>query len=230
MLAPETIILRFGLSALLGAVIGLEREAHGRSAGLRTSILVATGTTLMMMVSQYLFEIYQGYSANSVLRVDPGRIASYAVSGMGFIGAGVVLKGKGSVRGITTASCLWMVTAIGLAVGCGYYLPGVAASVFSITTLLLFDYLKRYVNRNLYTEMIIESVEKEGQLAKVRTLLDEHKARVLFVGYSNDLSEHMITFFLHLRMREKMDWEGLAVQIARIPGLKKVQWKQGYVP
>lgn len=227
---PLIIILKFGLAALCGAIIGLEREAHGRSAGLRTNILVASGTTLMMMVSQYIFEIYQGYSTYSVLRIDPGRIASYAVSGMGFIGAGVVLKGRGSVRGLTTASCLWMVTGIGLAIGSGFYLPAVAATILSILTLLLFDYLKKFVNRNLYTEMVLKSVDRKGQIDEVRAIITKHKARILFVGFSRDLAEKNVTYYIHVRMREKVNWEKLSEELSELPGLKEIHWREGYVP
>ena len=229
-LDASTVLLRFSLAAFLGAIIGLERETHGRSAGLRTSILVATGTTLMMMVSQHIFELYKGYSDQSVIRIDPARIASYAVSGMGFIGAGVIIKGRGSVRGITTASCLWMVTAIGLAVGSGYYTPAILAGLLSTFTLLAFDHLKRHVNRNLYTEMIIRSDDIEGQLENVRKLLEKHRAKILFIGFSKDLSQQVVTFFLHLRMREKADWQKLAEEICLIAGLRQVDWKEGHVP
>jgi len=87
------------LAALLGGAVGFERETHGQAAGLRTNLLVSTGSCLLMMLSLHLPEMFQALDATSNLRIDPGRIASYAVAGMGFLGGGAILKGKGSVRG-----------------------------------------------------------------------------------------------------------------------------------
>ncbi|HBL37110.1 MAG TPA: methyltransferase, partial [Firmicutes bacterium] len=101
------------VATLLGAVIGLEREQHGRPAGLRTHILVALGSCLIMLVSIYGFPSGTGS--------DPARLAAQVVSGIGFLGAGTILRDGTSIRGLTTAASLWVVAGIGLAAGTGFY-------------------------------------------------------------------------------------------------------------
>ncbi len=111
------------LAALLGGAIGFERETHGQAAGVRTNILVGVGACLMMILSLHMEELFRHLNADSTVRLDPGRIASYAIASMGFLGAGAIIKGKGSVRGLTTAAGLWLVTGIGLSVRRRSYFP-----------------------------------------------------------------------------------------------------------
>jgi putative Mg2+ transporter-C (MgtC) family protein len=113
-------LLRLALAAALGAAVGLERELREREAGLRTHLLVALGSALFTIVSAYGFHAFLNSGA-SVVRTDPTRIAAQIVTGIGFLGAGAIIRQGLSVRGLTTAATLWAVAAIGLAVGAGYY-------------------------------------------------------------------------------------------------------------
>lgn len=131
------VVLRLLVSFALGGVIGLERESHGRPAGFRTHILVATGSCLVTLVSIY--------SADSVTRglggsVDPTRIAANIITGIGFLGAGTILRDGMTVRGLTTAASLWVVAGIGLAVGFGFY---VGAAIVAVLVTLALVYLDR---------------------------------------------------------------------------------------
>jgi len=125
-------ILRLILAALLSGIIGFEREAHGRAAGLRTHILVCVGSTLIMLTSLYIFDIYIGK-----VPLDPTRIAANVVAGIGFLGAGTIIRSGASVMGLTTAASIWAVAGIGLAVGCGYYLGALVCTFIILTTLLV---------------------------------------------------------------------------------------------
>src|SRR5436190_8412037 len=113
-------LLRLALAAALGGVIGIERELREREAGFRTHMLVALGSALFTIVSAYGFHAFLSSGA-SVIRADPTRIAAQIVTGIGFLGAGAIIRQGLSVRGLTTAATLWVVAAIGLAVGAGYY-------------------------------------------------------------------------------------------------------------
>jgi putative Mg2+ transporter-C (MgtC) family protein len=113
-------LLRLVLAAALGGVIGTERELREREAGFRTHMLVALGSALFTIVSAYGFHAFLSSGAN-VIRADPTRIAAQIVTGIGFLGAGAIIRQGLSVRGLTTAATLWVVAAIGLAVGAGYY-------------------------------------------------------------------------------------------------------------
>lgn len=115
MLNLFTTFLRLAIAFGLGSVIGFERERKGGSAGLRTHILVCTGSALIMLVSLYIFDLYQGKAT-----IDPGRIAAGVVTGIGFLGAGTIIRSRERIKGLTTAASIWISSAIGLAVGCGY--------------------------------------------------------------------------------------------------------------
>jgi hypothetical protein len=112
------LIVRLVLASLLGGIIGLEREVHGREAGVRTYLLVALGSALIMLVSEHVFLKYR-FETAAAIRIDPGRIAAQAVTGIGFLGAGVILRYQNSIRGLTTAACMWVACGIGLAIGAG---------------------------------------------------------------------------------------------------------------
>ena len=120
-------LLRLALAALLGGLIGFERELREREAGLRTHLLVSLGSALFTIVGAYGFHAFLDSGA-SVVRADPTRIAAQIVTGIGFLGAGAIIRQGLSVRGLTTAATLWVVAAVGLAAGAGYY------SVAVITT------------------------------------------------------------------------------------------------
>lgn len=123
-------LLRLALAAVLGGLIGVERELREREAGLRTHLLVAVGSALFTIVGAYGFRAFLE-SGQSVVRADPTRIAAQIVTGIGFLGAGAIIRQGLSVRGLTTAATLWVVAAVGLAAGAGYY------SAAAITTALV---------------------------------------------------------------------------------------------
>ena len=134
MLSNYHVLVRLLLATLLGGFIGFEREAHGRAAGLRTHILVCLGSALIMMTSMYIFEIYKGVAV-----VDPSRIAAQVVTGIGFLGAGTILRWGATVKGLTTAASIWAVAAIGLAIGCGFYFAAITSTVLVVTALVVFS-------------------------------------------------------------------------------------------
>ena len=147
-LAPWWEVLRLDLlgrlllAALLGGLIGLEREISGKPAGLRTNILICVGATLLMEIS-----VATAGLARPGQPADPARIAAQVVSGIGFIGAGTILVARGHVVGLTTAATLWVVAAIGLAVGARAYVPAVGTTVLVAVTLVLLRRIEDYLLR-----------------------------------------------------------------------------------
>ncbi|MDD4954494.1 MAG: MgtC/SapB family protein [Candidatus Omnitrophica bacterium] len=133
-----TVLNRIVLAVVLGGIIGLEREKKGRNAGLRTHILVCTGSSLIMLVSIYVFEMYQGK-----VPVDPSRIAAGVVTGIGFLGAGTIMGSTEGVRGLTTAASIWVSSAIGLAVGCGFFSAAAIATVVTFVTLAFLKHVEK---------------------------------------------------------------------------------------
>jgi putative Mg2+ transporter-C (MgtC) family protein len=127
------IIFKLALAGILGGLIGLERESLSRPAGLRTYTLVCVGSALAMIVS---IDIYLQYY--QTVNADPGRIAAQVISGIGFLGAGTIMREGASVQGLTTAAGLWVVACIGLAVGAGLYVPAIATTILILFVLIYF--------------------------------------------------------------------------------------------
>ncbi len=140
MLDLKTIFIRVILAAILGSLIGLEREQKSRSAGLRTHILVCMGSSLIMLVSLYIFDVYQGKAP-----VDPARIAAGVVTGIGFLGAGTIMGSAEGVKGLTTAASIWVSSAIGLAVGCGFLSAAVIVTAITFVTLAFLKRVEKYL-------------------------------------------------------------------------------------
>lgn len=115
MLSDFDLFSRIIIAFVLSGLIGFEREFFGHEAGLRTHILVCVGSTLIMLTALSLSDIYK-----SQFSIDPSRIAANVVTGIGFLGAGAIMRSREGVKGLTTASSLWVVAALGLSVGCGF--------------------------------------------------------------------------------------------------------------
>jgi putative Mg2+ transporter-C (MgtC) family protein len=132
------ILIRLGLGFLAGAIIGFERSSRHQVAGMRTHILIAVGATLLMLLSIWLPRKFTG-----IQNGDPGRIAAQVVSGIGFLGAGAILRLGNNVRGLTTAASLWLIAAVGLAIGAGMFIAAGAAVIISLVTLFALDIVEK---------------------------------------------------------------------------------------
>jgi putative Mg2+ transporter-C (MgtC) family protein len=168
------VLLRLFVAAILGGAVGLERELRERQAGLRTHLLVCVGSALFTLVSAYGFT---EWDVGNTVRADPTRIAAQVVSGIGFLGAGAIIRQGLSVRGLTTAATLWLVAAIGMAAGAGYYSAAIITTAGAILTLgplriVAYRVVRRYraeVNR-LLVEIpaggsplpVLEAIETTG--------------------------------------------------------------------
>src|SRR6266568_3401605 len=131
------VVGRLVLASLLGALIGLEREIHGRPAGFRTHLLVSLGSCLFVVTSIQFYKDFGNFSGQGPIGVDPGRVAAQVVTGIGFLGAGAIMRDKASIRGLTTAACLWIAAAIGLACGVGMYAVSFVVTLLAFASLLL---------------------------------------------------------------------------------------------
>jgi len=131
-------LVRLSLATLCGGLIGLEREIHGKVAGFRTHALVCLGAALIMLVSIDIYSAYKGFA-----QVDPSRIAAQVVSGIGFLGAGAIIRFPTGITGLTTAASLWVVSAIGLACGAGFFKPALATTLLVLVVLVIFAKIGR---------------------------------------------------------------------------------------
>ena len=157
-------ILRLFLAGIMGAIIGLDREYRAKEAGYRTHFLVSLGSALIMIVSQHGFsEILDRPNVN----LDPSRIASQVVTGIGFIGAGTIILHKQIVRGLTTAAGIWATSGIGLAIGAGMYALGISATILTLIGLeVLSFFFKKVGMKSSVVELTTDNKETLNQLAK----------------------------------------------------------------
>jgi putative Mg2+ transporter-C (MgtC) family protein len=162
---------RLALAAALGSIIGLEREFREREAGLRTHLLVALGSALFTIVSAFGFHDVLTHDPQVVVRLDPSRIAAQIVSGIGFLGAGAIIRQGLSIRGLTTAATLWVVAAIGMAAGAGFYSVAIITTVVALVALWPLRYIAyRMIDRVKPEEDRIVVEMREGHsLAELLT-------------------------------------------------------------
>ena len=150
------ILLRLGITVVLCGLVGLERESRDQAAGLRTHVLVGVGAALFTLVSAYGFQdvVATNQSGKPIMR-DPTRIAAQVVSGIGFLGAGAIMRQGFTVRGLTTAATLWMSAAIGMAAAAGFYAGAIVAAVISIAALIIFRKLRPHFMPRLRSDWVV---------------------------------------------------------------------------
>lgn len=168
-------ILRLCAAGLFGTLIGLDREYREKDAGFRTHFLVAMGSALLMIVSQWGFEEF--LSVHDGARFDPGRIAAQVVSGIGFIGAGTIIFHRQIVRGLTTAASLWATAGIGLAAGAGLYALGAVATLLALVALEGLSYL--FPALGMRRVLIVFSAAKRETVSDIFELLRADRYAIL---------------------------------------------------
>lgn len=160
------ILLKILLSAILGGIIGLERELSHKEAGLRTNILIAIGSTLITILSIQL--------ASGSSTADPARLAAQIVTGIGFLGAGAIIQARFAIHGLTTAATIWTVAAIGIAVGFGYYLVSFLVTIMVLVILIFFKYISFSLEKhNKVFAYIIKIDDKAAVLIDIKKVLME---------------------------------------------------------
>ncbi|MGI6101068.1 MAG: MgtC/SapB family protein [Bacillota bacterium] len=217
---PRSVVTRLLISFVLGGVIGLERESHQRPAGLRTHILVATGSCLITLVS-----FYSGASvaATHGVSYDPTRIAANIITGIGFLGAGTILRDGMTVRGLTTAASLWVVSAIGLAVGFGFYGAALVAAGLAALTLILLDRIEAmfFESRRLSLSLSLE--DRPGILAQLNsTLRDEGIKVTRLAADSSSGKDGVVDVSLGIRL--PVGYKGFPAIIDRIRAIPGVYY------
>jgi putative Mg2+ transporter-C (MgtC) family protein len=216
-------LLRLALAAVLGGLIGVERELREREAGLRTHLLVALGSALFTIVGAYGFRDFLA-SGEAVVRADPTRIAAQIVTGIGFLGAGAIIRQGFSVRGLTTAATLWVVAAVGLAAGAGYY----SAAVITTGLVLLALYPLRIMAYQLLRRFRAE----DGQLlielpagTPPGAVIDEIEragARINSIEVSQEADRRRLA--LDIVLARDTPASRLVTRIADVENVAEVRW------
>lgn len=220
---PELeLFLRLTLSCVLGGIIGYERQSRRKSAGLRTNILVCLGSCLIMVMST---ELYQGVEGRT--NADPARLAAQVVSGIGFLGAGAIMKEGLTVTGLTTAACLWVVAGVGLAVGAGYYSAALFATALVFCTLGALSKLDEWVAHEKHLSMVIQTMDRPGQLMRINTCLESMKLRIRGIRTkgSEDEGREKDTLYIELELYNHYNIRSVEVAdaVKRIEGVIGVE-------
>ena len=189
--------MRIIVGTVLGAVIGYERDIHGRPAGLRTHAVVALASATFMVVSTHMV-YFQNYKAGDLVEVDASRIAASVVSGIGFLAGGAILRTGINVQGLTTAAGLWLVAAIGLCAGGGMYCESVAATIIGIAALTMLRKFegkdKDMIRRRLHLTLSDDAIAIESLLGK----LHEHRMDATLEGWDKEGARRHLTFALRM--------------------------------
>lgn len=220
-MSPDVELIMGGrllLASALGALIGLEREIHGRTAGFRTHLLVSLGAALFVVVSINFHFAYGNFTGTGPVGVDPGRVAAQVVTGIGFLGAGAIIHEKTSVRGLTTAACLWVAAAIGVACGSGLYLLSIVVTCISIVSLVSLKKIEAGLSRDNYAMLTIETERLEGQLEKITTMVESRGFKLMPVGMEcradgSLLYEFQVKMHHRILSSEEIDQIGLMTGI-----------------
>ena len=178
------ICLRLVLSCIMGGIIGYERQMRHKSAGLRTNMLVALGSCLIMLLSQSLYDNVEGKT-----NADPARLAAQVVSGIGFLGAGAIMKEGLTVTGLTTAATLWVVAGVGIAVGAGFYFAAGVTTGVVFLILWNLSHLDAWVDHDRILSLSIHTVDRAGQIMRISACIEDLHLRSRGVKVRTDEDE-----------------------------------------
>ncbi len=187
------LIIRLAVATLLGGILGLEREIHGRPAGLRTHLLVSLGAAAFTLMSPMIAGMGQEFAG------DPGRIAAQIVTGIGFLGAGAIVKEGVNIRGLTTAACLWVAAAIGMACGAGLFTVASIISVMAIFALVLLPYLEVVFKKHSYRVLEI-AFPLEADVSAILDTVKTKNVRVIRCDFDRDYSSGTLKMTMVIRL------------------------------
>lgn len=224
-----TIIIRLLIAASLGGIIGWEREIRNKQAGFKTNLLVSVGSSLIMITSIYGFgDLIDHPNA----RFDPARLSAQVVSGIGFLGAGAIMRRSNHISGLTTAAMLWVVAGIGLSVGAGFYVPAVATTLIVVICIV--------VMRKIETRFVLTSVEGTMQftlkedilkLDDLRTVMEKERIEIHNVSVTrqdeSDTSYKILTVDCSIRLKRNLEVLAIMGRFEQLNGVIEItfDWK-----
>lgn len=218
MLSELAIFSRLLLATALGGLVGWERESSSRPAGFRTNILVCVGSALIMIVSLEVAKVTR--------TADPARIAAQVVSGIGFLGAGTIIREGFAVKGLTTAASLWTVAGVGLAAGAGFYFSAVAATLLVIVTLTIFNTLTTLIAKESGLKSLrVKVFDQPGEVGKIGSVLGNYDVHIIDVSIDHIRNEPNIYVNLQVRVPPDLNQNELTQHLAQTTGVIQVEWK-----
>lgn len=219
------VIGRLLLALAAGLIVGYERERHGRAAGLRTTMLVCVSSAMAMILSEHLF--LAALSASSPWRPDPARLAAGILTGMGFLGAGSIIRHEHAIRGVTTAAVLWFVTVLGLAIGSGYWVLGLFGMLIAAVTLFWLPKIEALVKNDWYAMLSI-TLKLDGVAdSEIRTKIESMGVKVKTMNLDYDIEASSKTLRCELKFKKPDLFtvsQEVVRELSRFPGVSQVKW------
>lgn len=224
-MTPEYLEMTWRLLIALGvgAAIGLERSYSGRAAGFRTHALVSVSTALLMLVTAYESEWVSNFSIGRLV-LDPTRMAQGIMTGIGFLGAGAIIKAGYSIHGLTTAASLWITAAIGILVGIGFYYPALLAAGITLGVLTLFRWIEAKAPAIFYAQCVVR-FERNATMSEseLRALIAQHGFRISDVSYRLNVGNDYFEYRATVRSRHAHSARKLIAALQGLPGLKELR-------
>jgi putative Mg2+ transporter-C (MgtC) family protein len=211
------ILLRLVIAAALGAVIGLERERSNQPAGLRTHIILVAGSALAMTLSINIAMQFRPLVPNG----DPGRIAAQVVSGIGFLGAGAILRYGTSIRGLTTASSLWTLAVVGLVVGAGYYIAGIGTTLILLVVLYILNIIEHRVIAPYQTfRLTISADDRHGFIADFKKMMERRAIKYSRLSIQKNLKRKMVKVETQVQIKNAEGVEPLLTDLGTLASVR----------
>ena len=204
------------LSLILGGILGLERQRQGRAAGLRTHVLVCFASTALITCFSYLPEQYE------FVRLQPLRLAAGIMTGMGFIGAGTIMRSHNYVRGLTTSACLWLTAAIGIIIGFGHYSLAIKTCLLSFLVLLLLRKIDNVIKKEQFFILTIVTGLEDTGLNHVIHLCRQQGGKVLDLNIKKDKNKSRVVYRIQLRLPHAINNKKFVNKISTYPSITKV--------
>lgn len=217
--------VRLLLAAFCGALIGLEREIHGRPAGFRTHLLVSLGSALFVIVSISFYKNFGNFSGNGMVGVDPGRVAAQVVTGIGFLGAGAIIRERAAIRGLTTAACLWVAAAIGVASGIGLFSLSIFVTAIALASLVVLKKIEGLLSRDHYATLKVASIDIKGQLEHLSKVATACSMSMVAIGIERNSVSGILIYEFQVKMRGKELGCELLDKVTSIDGVRDVSLK-----
>lgn len=214
-------VFRLIIAVACGMAIGLERERKNQAAGLRTHIAVILGAALIMLISKY------GFTDVVINTKDPARLAAQVVSGIGFLGAGMIVVNRNKIRGLTTAASLWTTAAIGLAIGAGFYVPAVATTVLLMGTLSIVQYLElRHIKRK-FKKLTVITENSDLFMEELDKILSKNNIILERIEKSNvtmlEDGRTIVEMHIFLQYPAYADSSFIMSDLGKIKGVKEIR-------
>lgn len=216
-------LLRILLAAICGGIVGYERKNRGKGAGIRTHIIVAVASCLMMLVSQYGFMDFFGYMSGKGLnlRLDPSRAAAQIVSGVGFLGAGMIFVQKRVVTGLTTAAGIWAVSGIGMAIGGGMYILGVCCSLVIVIIQVILHKKIGFLHLSFDENVTVLAYERENIAKDIVSLFESENIHAVVAGFKKE--GETVEINLSLTLPQGTDLSAVMERLIKAKEIKSVK-------